>query len=210
RSRAETSLQPAVVMRPSPRPAPSPSDRIYALWESKQHAVVVREASAVLERGGLSAGETARLWGLVGLARQEQGDIDGARAAFGEAIHAAPVEDRLAWQRHMAQLALHARQALFARAQSGPRAPNQRHDTLPPAMGWCQSGVAVAALDQTLRDALMAARAALWPTYQEAANTLLQRQEFHAARRLLSEAQADTDCPPDVQASLRGMLATTF
>src|SRR5262249_56551656 len=135
RSRAETSLQPAVVMRPSPRPAPSPSDRIYALWESKQHAVVVREASAVLERGGLSAGETARLWGLVGLARQEQGDIDGARAAFGEAIHAAPVEDRLAWQRPMAQLALHAGPAPFARVAGGAGDPHQRIRPPRPAAG---------------------------------------------------------------------------
>src|SRR5262249_46155574 len=114
------------------------------------------------------------------------------------------------WQRHMAQLALHAGQALFARVQTGAGDPNERIDTLRAAIGWFGSGVAVAALDQTLRDALTSARAALWPTYQEAANALLQRQEFHAARRLLREAQADTDCPPDVQASLRDMLATTF
>src|SRR5436309_13718411 len=44
--------------QPAPRPAMSASDRIYALWEGKQYAVVESEATAALARGGLSAGET--------------------------------------------------------------------------------------------------------------------------------------------------------
>src|SRR5439155_192796 len=91
-------LVPPTPPLPAPRPAMSASDRIYALWEGKQYAVVESEATAALARGGLSAGETARLWGLIGLARQEQGDVDGARAALEEAIMSAPVEDRAAWQ----------------------------------------------------------------------------------------------------------------
>src|SRR5207245_925688 len=105
--------------QPAPRPAMSASDRIYTLWEGKQYALVESEATAALARGGLSAGETARLWGLIGLARQEQRDVDGARAALEEAIMSAPVEDRAAWQRHMAQRALHAGQALLARVEAG-------------------------------------------------------------------------------------------
>ncbi len=219
----ETPKPPAPVVAPPPptppRPvtppqlaprAPSPSDLIYGLWERKQHAVVEREATAALEKGGLSAGETARLWGLIGLARQEQGDVNGARGAFEEAIMAAPVEDRPAWQRHMAQLALHAGQALLARAESGAGDGGERIDTLRTAIAWFESGITVAAGDETLRDALTTARAALWSTYEEAATTLLQRQEFHVARRLLREAQADEDCPPAVQASFREMLAATF
>jgi tetratricopeptide (TPR) repeat protein len=202
---------PPLAPPPTPRHGvSSASDRIYALWESKQHAVVEREATAALERGGLSAGETARLWGLTGLARQAQDDIDGARGAFEEAIMAAPVEDRPAWQRHMAQLALHAGQALLARVQSGAGDPDERIDTLRAAIAWFESGITVAAADETLRDALRTARSVLWPTYEEAVNALLQRQEFHVARRLLREAQADEDCPPTVQASFREMLAATF
>jgi len=188
----------------------SASDRIYALWEGKQYAVVESEATAALARGGLSAGETARLWGLIGLARQEQRDVDGARAALEEAIMSAPVEDRAAWQRHMAQLALHAGQALLARVQAGAGDAGERIDTLRAAIAWFESGLTVAADDETLHDAVRTARASLWPTYEEAATALLQRQEFHVARRLLREAQADEDCPPSVQASFREMLAATF
>ena len=172
--------------------------------------MVERQATSALERGGLSAGETARLWGLIGLARQEQGDVHGARSAFEEAIVAAPVEDRSAWQRHMAQLTLHAGQALLARVESGAGDATERIDTLRVAIAWFESGITVAAADETLRDALTTARSALWPTYEEAVNGLLQRQEFHVARRLLREAQADEDCPIAVQASFREMLAVTF
>src|SRR3989441_360390 len=197
--------------QPAPRPAvSSPSDRIYALWEGKQHALVESEATAALGRGGLSAGETARLWGLIGLARQEQGDVDGARGALEEAIMSAPAEDRAAWQRHMAQVALHAGQALLARVQVGSSDADERIDTLRAAIAWFESGITVGANDETLRDALRTARGALWPTYEEAANALLQRQEFHVARRLLQEAQADEDCPLPLQASFREMLAATF
>src|SRR5439155_18936421 len=196
--------------QPAPRPAMSASDRIYALWEGKQYAVVESEATAALARGGLSAGETARLWGLIGLARQEQGDVDGARGAREEAIMSAPAEDRAAWQRHMAQLALHAGQALLARVQVGSSDADERIDTLRAAIAWFESGITVGANDETLRDALRTARGALWPTYEEAANALLQRQEFHVARRLLQEAQADEDCPLPLQASFREMLAATF
>jgi len=188
----------------------SASDRIYALWEGKQYALVESEATAALAKGGLSAGETARLWGLVGLARQEQSEIDGARAALEEAIMSAPAEDRAAWQRHMAQLALHAGQALLARVQAGSGDPRERIDILRAAIAWFESGITVAADDETLRDALRTARATLWPTYEEAANAMLQRQDFDVARRLLREAQADEDCPAPVQASVREMLAATF
>src|SRR5262249_11901479 len=168
------------------------------------------EATAALAKGGLSAGETARLWGLVGLARQEQSEIDGARAALEEAIMSAPAEDRAAWQRHMAQLALHAGQALLPRVQAGSGDPRERIDILRAAIAWFESGITVAADDETLRDALRTARATLWPTYEEAANAMLQRQDFDVARRLLREAQADEDCPAPVQASVREMLAATF
>jgi len=188
----------------------SASDRIYTLWEGKQYALVESEATAALARGGLSAGETARLWGLIGLARQEQRDVDGARAALEEAIMSAPVEDRAAWQRHMAQLALHAGQALLARVQAGAGDAGERIDTLRAAIAWFESGLTVAADDETLHDAVRTARGGLWPTYEEAVNALLQRQEFHVARRLLREAQADEDCPSPVQASFREMLAATF
>src|SRR5206468_2208061 len=126
------------------------------------------------------------------------------------AIMSAPVEDRAAWQRHMAQLALHAGQALLARVQAGAGDAGERIDTLRAAIAWFESGLTVAADDETLHDAVRTARASLWPTYEEAVTALLQRQEFHVAGRWLREAQADEDCPPPVQASFREMLAATF
>src|SRR5262249_21856686 len=131
-----------------------------------------------------------------------------ARTALEEAIMSAPVEDRAAWQRHMAQLALHAGQALLARVQAGAGDAGERIDTLRAAIAWFESGLTVAADDETLHDAVRTARAALWP--EEAATALLQRQECHVARRLRGEAQAEEACPPPVQASFREMLAATF
>src|SRR5262249_35950289 len=83
-------------------------------------------------------------------------------------------------------------------------------DTLRAAIAWFESGMTVAADDETLSDALRTARAALWPTYEEAANAMLQRQDFPAARRLLREAQADEDCPPAVAALFREIPAAPF
>src|SRR5882762_9584013 len=56
----------------------------------------------------------------------------------------APVEDRAAWQRHMAQLALHAGQALLARVQAGAGDAGERIDTLRAAIAWFESGLTVA------------------------------------------------------------------
>src|SRR6266446_1688548 len=100
--------------------------------------------------------------------------------------------------------------ALLARVQAGAGDAGERIDSLRVAIAWFESGITVAAADETLRDALTTARSALWPTYEEAVNGLLQRQEFHVARRLLREAQADEDCPIAMQASFREMLAATF
>ena len=194
---------------PLPRGTSGPSDRIYGLWERRQHVEVLREATAALEQKGLSGAETARLWGLIGLARQEQGDVERARGAFEEAIIAAPPEDRPTWERHMAQLALKTGQGLLARGQ-GTGDPDERIDALRKAIGWFESGIAVAQGEETLREALRAARDALWPAYEQAVAGMLQRQEFHVARRLLREALADESCPPAVQAAYREMLAATF
>src|SRR6266446_9499260 len=100
--------------------------------------------------------------------------------------------------------------SLLARVQAGAGDAGERIDTLRAAIAWFESGLTVAADDETLHDAVRTARGGLWPTYEEAANALLQRQEFHVARRLLREAQADEDCPSPVQASFREMLAATF
>src|SRR5206468_3918002 len=197
-------LQPPPPPPPSPPPSPpppAPAPPAPLVPSLPPSAPVPRAASEPVASGlDAAAGEA----GSVEIFEPPSG------AALEEAVMSAPVEDRAAWQRHMAQLALHAGQALLARVQAGAGDAGERIDTLRAAIAWFESGLTVAADDETLHDAVRTARASLWPTYEEAVTALLQRQEFHVARRLLREAQADEDCPPPVQASFREMLAATF
>jgi tetratricopeptide (TPR) repeat protein len=190
----------------------SPVDRCSALWEAQRYAEVASEAMAALTSASmLSMDEVAKLWGLAGLAKQALGDHDGARAAFEEAILASSAEDRPTWERHLAALALDIGRSLLARSQGGSGIdPEERVGTIRSAITWLDGGVAVVPGDAALREAAAEARRALWPTYEEVVAGLVQRQEFHLARRLLREAMADEECPPDLQGTFRDLLAATF
>jgi tetratricopeptide (TPR) repeat protein len=210
-----------VVARPE-EPAPealteraSLVDRCFALHQEGRFPAVITEAMAALETVRAAAlflepGETAKLWGLVALARQAMGERDGARAALEEALAVSPSEDRATWQRHLAALALEVGQDLVAQAQSGTADAEERVTTLHAALGWLESGLAVAPDDGTLREAATAARAALWPTYEQSVSELLQRQDYQVARRVLRQAQAEENCPAELQTSFREMLASTY
>ncbi|MGH7313236.1 MAG: hypothetical protein ACREJV_08690, partial [Candidatus Rokuibacteriota bacterium] len=94
-------------------------ERCYALYEAQQFREVVTEATGVLDAGaGAPDEDTARLWGVVGLARQALGEPAAARVAFEAAIAAAPPGERATWERHLAVLALRAGRERSAWAQS--------------------------------------------------------------------------------------------
>lgn len=199
----------------SPTSQPSLVERCYALYESQRFDEVVTDGVAALDSvtGGalfMNPQETAKLWGVVGLAREALGDYDGARVALEEAITVAPRDDRPTWERHLGALALRVGQELLGRAQGGNAEAEDRVTMLHSALTWLEGGMAAVPTDSTLRDAADAARALLWPTYGEAVNELIQRQEFHVARRVLREAMADEQCPADLQSSFRDLVSTTY
>lgn len=201
---------------PSPPSVPrSPVEQCYALYEGEQFRDVVTQGALALEAvasGALDmdSPDLGKLWGVMGLARRALGDYVGARVAFQEAMAVAPRAHRGAWERHLAALALDVGRQLLAQAQTaGATDAEERVSTLYAAITWFDRGVAAAPRDDTLHEAAAAARAALWPTYERVTGELIQRQEYHAARRLLTEALTDADCPENLQKTFSELLVAT-
>jgi tetratricopeptide (TPR) repeat protein len=209
--------EPVAISAAEPPAAPeSAVERCYALYEAKRFRDVVAEAMAALETPDESgvADEpegVARLWGVIGLAQQAMGEANAAYVAFGEAIAASAVPERQTWERYQAALALEVGRDLVARAESaGLSDGEERVAELRTAMSWLERGVAVAPSDHALRDCLLAAREALWPTYEHVVMDLIQRQDYDVARRLLQEAVESPECPIDFQPAFRELLSATY
>jgi tetratricopeptide (TPR) repeat protein len=206
----EAELEPESVETASTRAAEAAIEQLTALWEAKCFSELATDGMAVLEAGGLNAQASAKVWGLIALAKRELGDADGARAALEEAIIVAPPAEAPTWTRHLAALSLSTAQSLLARTESVARDSEERITTIRSAMNWLEGGLAAVPGDAELVQTLARAREALWPTYDEVINALVQRQEFYGARRLLREALADEDCPAALRASFRDLLSATF
>jgi len=191
-------------------------ERCFTLFEEERFAEVVAAGEEALEAQTsakasaltpAAAEGMARLWGVVGLAKQELQDLEGARFAFEEAIALAPGTERTTWERHLVALALTAgRQVLSVTSEAGPPRAD-RVDTLRSAIEWLERGLAVAPDDAAVREALASAHDALWPAYEAAVRALVRRQEFVQARRVLEEVVADPECPPAQQSVFRSLLA---
>jgi tetratricopeptide (TPR) repeat protein len=78
------------------------------------------------------------------------------------------------------------------------------------AIAWTERGLAAVPADPALGDARAASHESLWQAYEQAATTLLQRQEFPGARAILHEALDDAKLPPARAAAFRGLLSGTF
>ena len=78
------------------------------------------------------------------------------------------------------------------------------------AIAWTERGLAAVTSDPALTDVREEAHDALWQAYEQAAMTLLQRQEFPEARQVLHEALDDTQLPAARAAEFRGLLSGTF
>ncbi|MBI2555663.1 MAG: hypothetical protein HYV92_14855, partial [Candidatus Rokubacteria bacterium] len=76
--------------------------------------------------------------------------------------------------------------------------------------GWLHQGLAAAPSNAELASALERVRHALWTSYNQTASALIQRQEFHRARRLIREALADEDFPGDRREHFTELLSATF
>jgi tetratricopeptide (TPR) repeat protein len=188
----------------------------FALYQAQRHDDVVALATRALgaDAGGrrpADAQETAALWSVLALARQALGADADARAALEAAIAAAPVGDRVIYERQLASLAESVAQGLLAEADrhTGPDS-EECLTTMRSAVSWLERGAAAAPNDAGLADLAVAAQARLWPAWERTVMALVQRQEYRAARRLLRDALADPRFPPGRDATFRELFSGTF
>ncbi len=157
------------------------------------------------------AEDIARLWSLLALSRQALGDEEGAQSAFEEAIHTAPEDDRPTYQAQMTALTASVSRRLLARAeQAAEGAGEEQIRQLRHAVVWLRQGLAQVPGDTELTAALERARHGLRASYSQTATVLIQRQEFHRARRLIREGLADEEFPRDRRGHFMELMAVTF
>jgi tetratricopeptide (TPR) repeat protein len=154
----------------------------------------------------------AELWSLVGRSRYALNDVEGARAAFEEAIRYAPDSDRATHQHHLAGLAALVGHRFLSRVERASEIATgeERIVTLQQAARWFKQGVMASPENEDLALSLARALKGLWAAYGQTATALLQRREFHGARRLLREALSDEDFPADRRDAFKDLLASTF
>jgi len=188
-------------------------ERCFVLYQERRFGEVLsvgEPALAEMQRQPTAdpSRETAALWSVVGLAKQALGDDDGAHAALESSIDSAAEPERSTYRRHLATLALEAAQARLARA--GSHDAGDRMALTRAAIAWTERGLAVVPADTALTDARAASHEALWQAYEQAATSLLQRQEFSGARQILHEALDDPTLPAARAAGFRGLISGTF
>jgi tetratricopeptide (TPR) repeat protein len=192
----------------------APAERCAALIDAGRFDEAIAVAETALH-GSPGASEPqgdalrARLWGLLGRARQGRGDADGARAALQSAIAAAPRLERGEWERQLVALAVATARSLLGRSQE-TAGTEEAIVCVRGALGWLETGLALAPGDRGVRDTLTAVRAALWPTYGKAVVALGQRRDFAAARRRLREALEDEALPAARRRSFGDLLAASY
>jgi tetratricopeptide (TPR) repeat protein len=209
---------PAPPVEPAAQP-PSVAivDRCFALYQDRRHTDVVALATAALATDApaghrpVDAREAAALWSIVALAQQALGDHAAARVALERAVETAPDAERVTYRRQLATLALGAARDLVAAAGAHAAPESERRvSDLRDALGWLDRGRVVAPNDAELRELAVTAQTRLWPAYEQVVMALVQRQEFHAARRLLREALEDEHLPAARAESFRELFSGTF
>jgi tetratricopeptide (TPR) repeat protein len=211
---------PAAPTAPEAAPAPKPAldpvlvETCFSLYQERSYAEVISLGEEALAKPLAEAltedgrHDTAALGSVVALARQALGDDDGARAALEAALAICPGDERPTYRQHLAVLALSAAQTWLARAHS--HETDDRVAALRAALAWIARGLDAVPDDDRLHDTRVDARQALWPAYEQAVHTLLQRQEFEEARRLLREALDDPELPASRAGEFQELLSGTF
>lgn len=212
---------PAVEVPPA-RPARAPVEELpveecLSLHDRGEHAEVLRMAEPALERAlgegttAPPAHEIARLWSVLALSRRALGDEEGARSALEEAVHTAPRDDRPAYAGQLAELVQRVSERLLAEAAETPEgAGEEQIRKVRQAALWLQQGVAEVPGRGELVSALERAQQGLWAAYERAAATLVRRQEFHRARRIVREALAEAEFPPERREAFGELLSQTL
>jgi len=199
---------------PAPAFDPLLVETCFSLYQEGHYDELFTLADDVMRRlrsarlSGEGSRSAAALWSVVGLAKQALGDDEGARFALEAALEIAPADERDTYRQHVAALALSTAQSWLARAHS--HETDDRVGAIRAGLAWIDRGLAAVAWDSRLRDLRQTACGTLWPACEQAALTLLQRQEFGAARRLLRQTLDDPECPPAHAEIFREMLTGTF
>lgn len=188
-------------------------ERCFALYEQRAYPEVLAAAPpaiAASAEAGRSA-DVARLWSIVALAEQAREDRAAARAALEAAIGVAPADERPAYQRQLATLAANVAQTLVVQAE-GVRGPSSEDHlrALREALDWLGCGTVAAPADAALRELAADVERRLWPSYERVVTSLVQRQQFGAARRLLREALDHPRVPAERTEALRELFSGTF
>jgi hypothetical protein len=188
-------------------------DRCFALYQERAYAEAVAAATAAIGTSAAAGhdADVARLWSIVALAQQAMDDRAAARAALESAIDAAPAGERPTYARQLATLAGHVAQELVVRAE-GTRGPSSEEDlaALREAVDWLECGMTAAPADAGLRELLADVQRRMWPAYERVVMTLVQRQEYRSARRLLREALDDPRFPTARAETFRELFSGTY
>lgn len=182
----------------------------FALYQEGRHAEAIDTALAAVA-GGPGASEKAALWSVVARARQAQGEHHAAREALESAIEAAPAGERHVHRHQLAALAESVARARLADAERhAPRDCQERLAAVREAAAWLECGLAAVPAGGALAETMADCQATLWPTWERTVMTLLQAQDFRAARQLLSEALAEPRFPAALGETFRGLFSGTF
>jgi len=215
------SAPPSVELPPAAPPAdPQPAldaasavERCFALYEQRAYAEVLAAAPPAIAASAEAGrpADVARLWSIVALAEQAREDRAAARAALESAIGAAPADERPAYRRQLATLAANVAQTLVVQAE-GVRGPSSEDHlrALREALDWLECGTAAAPADAVLRELAADVEGRLWPSYERVVTSLVQRQQFGAARRLLREALDHPRVPAERTEAFRELFSGTF
>jgi hypothetical protein len=108
-------------------------------------------------------------------------------------------------------LALNVAQGTLAAAANHPDAGSEeRVAAIREAVAWLERAQAATGGEAALDDLRTSAHALLWPAYERVVMALVQRQDFHAARRHVREALDDAAFPPARAERFRELLSGTF
>ena len=214
---ATPSVAPPAADVPGPAPIVASVDLCSDLFEVRRYVDAVAIATAALAADAPAAArpadghEAAVLWSLLGRSQQALGDYGAARAALEAAIEAAPTAERARYEAELADAApTVARELIVAAGMHVAPESERRVTDLRDALAWLERGGALAPDDVELRELATTAELRLWPAYEEVVMALVQRQDFHAARRMLHEALDDPRVPSARAEAFRELLSGTF
>ena len=186
------------------------------LYQQRRYAqVVTLGTGALLDDGEVrvrgDASESAALWRVVALAHRDLGEDAESRGAAEAAFAVAPESERSVYAGQLVTLAATASHALLGEVEGLTSVQTEaRLALVREAVAWLESALAVSPGDEDLQEQAGGARALLWSAYERAALTLVHRQEFRGARRLLREAIAREHFPAARTDVFRELFTGTF